>query len=276
MKQVSITEQDSLYDDLEKKSVKELLLGIHEEDQKVLPAVYQALPQIEQLVEQVLQRMKNGGRLFYLGAGTSGRLGILDASEIPPTFGVGYDLVIGLIAGGDRAIRKAVEAAEDDEAMGWSELQKYQINQLDTVVGIAASGRTPYVVGAVKEARKNGILTACITNNPGSPLAQNVDIAIEAIVGPEFVTGSTRMKSGTSQKLILNMITTSLMIKLGRVKGNRMVNMQLTNQKLINRGTRMIMAELGYDEVKAKRLLLLHGSVNEVLIAAGKATRPEE
>ncbi len=276
MKQVSITEQDSLYDDLEKKSVKELLLGIHEEDQKVLPAVYRTLPQIEQLVGQALERMKKGGRLFYLGAGTSGRLGILDASEIPPTFGVGYDLVIGLIAGGDRAIRKAVEAAEDDEAMGWTELQKYQINNLDTVVGIAASGRTPYVVGAVRKARENGILTACITNNPGTPLAQNVDIAIEAIVGPEFVTGSTRMKSGTSQKLILNMITTSLMIKLGRVKGNRMVNMQLTNQKLILRGTRMIMAELGYDEVKAKRLLLLHGSVNEVLIAAGKTLPPVE
>lgn len=264
----SITEKDSLYSDLEKKSVKELLLSIHEEDKKVLPAVHEAIPQIEKLVEEIYSRMKQGGRLFYLGAGTSGRLGILDASEIPPTYGVGHDLVIGMIAGGDRAIRKAVEAAEDNEEMGWNDLLKFQINQLDTVVGIAASGRTPYVVGAVRKAREQGILTGCIVNNPGSILAANVDIAIEAIVGPEFVTGSTRMKSGTSQKLILNMITTSLMIRLGRVKGNRMVNMQLTNQKLVQRGTRMIMAELGYDEVKAKRLLLLHGSVNEVLNAA--------
>jgi N-acetylmuramic acid 6-phosphate etherase len=263
----STTEADSLYDDLEKKSVKELLLSIHEEDKKVLPAVFTTIPQIEKLVEQVYQRMKKGGRLFYMGAGTSGRLGILDASEIPPTFGVGHDLVIGMIAGGDRAIRKAVEMAEDDEEQGWKDLEKYQVGKLDTIVGIAASGRTPYVIGAVRKARSEGILTACIVNNNGSALAQSVDIAIEAIVGPEFLTGSTRMKSGTSQKLILNMITTSLMIKLGRVKGNKMVNMQLTNQKLINRGTRMIMAELGYSEVKAKRLLLLHGSVNEVLEA---------
>lgn len=264
----SITEKDSLYQDLEKMSVKELLHNIHEEDKKVLPAVSQVIPQIEKLVEQVYQRMKKGGRLFYMGAGTSGRLGILDASEIPPTFGVGYGLVIGLIAGGERAIRKAVEAAEDDEEIGWKELERHSISELDTVVGIAASGRTPYVVGAVRKARERNILTACIVNNPGSILAQHVDIAIEAIVGPEFVTGSTRMKSGTSQKLILNMITTSVMIRLGRVKGNKMVNMQLTNQKLIHRGTRMIMSELGYNEDKAKRLLLLHGSVNEVLNAA--------
>ncbi len=263
----STTEADSLYNDLEKKSVSELLLSIHEEDKKVLPAVHKAIPQIEKLVEQIYQRMKKGGRLFYMGAGTSGRLGVLDASEIPPTFGVGYDLVIGLIAGGDKAIRKAVEMAEDDEEQGWKDLEKFQINKLDTIVGIAASGRTPYVIGTVRKARTEGILTGCIVNNTGSVLAQNVDIAIEAIVGPEFLTGSTRMKSGTSQKLILNMITTSLMIKLGRVKGNKMVNMQLTNQKLVNRGTRMIMAELGYDEVKAKRLLLLHGSVNNVLLA---------
>jgi len=261
------TEADSLYDDLEKKSVRELLLDIHEEDKKILPAVYQAIPQIEKLVEQVYQRMKKGGRLFYVGAGTSGRLGILDASEIPPTFGVGSDLVIGLIAGGDRALRKAVEMAEDNEEQGWKDLEKYHINQLDTIVGIAASGQTPYVIGAVKKAHAEGLLTGCIVNNPNSELAKNIDIAIEAIVGPEFLTGSTRMKSGTSQKLILNMITTSLMIKLGLVKGNKMVNMQLTNQKLINRGARMIMIELGYDEVKAKRLLLLHGSVNEVLMA---------
>lgn len=268
MNQESITEKDSFYTDLEKKSVKELLLGIHEEDKKVLPAVYKTIPQIEKLVEQTLQRMIKGGRLFYMGAGTSGRLGILDASEIPPTYGVGYDLVIGLIAGGDKAIRKAVEAAEDNGEMGWKELEKFNISALDTVVGIAASGRTPYVIGALKKARENGILTACIVNNPQSALAQHADIAIEAIVGPEFVTGSTRMKSGTSQKLILNMITTSLMIKLGRVKGNKMINMQLTNQKLVHRGTRMIMTELGYNEQTAKRLLLLHGSVNAVLTKA--------
>jgi len=263
----STTEADSLYNDLDKKSVKELLLSIHEEDKKVLPAVHAVLPEIEKLVEQIYLRMKKGGRLFYLGAGTSGRLGILDASEIPPTFGVGHDLVIGLIAGGDSAIRKAVEMAEDNEEQGWKDLENFQVNELDTIVGIAASGRTPYVIGAVKKARENGLLTGCIVNNKGSLLAQNVEIAIEAIVGPEFLTGSTRMKSGTSQKLILNMITTSLMIKLGRVKGNKMVNMQLTNQKLINRGARMIMAELGCDEDKAKRMLLLHGSVNAVLLA---------
>ena len=267
MATISTTEADSLYNDLEKKTTRELLEGIHEEDKKVLPAVHEAIPQIEKLVEEIYQRMKKGGRLFYLGAGTSGRLGILDASEVPPTFGVGHDLVIGLIAGGDTAIRKAVEKAEDNEEQAWKDLEKFKPNSLDTIVGIAASGRTPYVIGAVKKARTEGILTGCIVNNRNSALAQEVDIAIEAIVGPEFLTGSTRMKSGTSAKLILNMITTSLMIKLGRVKGNKMVNMQLTNQKLINRGTRMIMAELGYDEEKAKRLLLLHGSVNAVLEA---------
>lgn len=263
----STTESDSLYNNLEQKSIRELLTDIHREDQKVLPAVETAIPQIEKLVEQLYLRMKKGGRLFYIGAGTSGRLGILDVSEIPPTFGVGYDLVVGLIAGGDHAIRKAVEMAEDDEDQGWKDLQKYRVTELDTVVGIAASGRTSYVIGAVKQAKNYGLLTACIVNNTESELARNVDIQIEVVVGPEFVTGSTRMKSGTSQKLILNMITTSLMIKLGRVKGNKMVNMQLTNQKLIRRGTQMIMNELGYDEVKAKRLLLLHGSVKEVLEA---------
>jgi N-acetylmuramic acid 6-phosphate etherase len=261
------TEADSLHNNLEHKSVRELLLGIHQEDQKVLPAVYAAIPQIEKLVEEIYLRMKKGGRLFYLGAGTSGRLGILDASEIPPTFGVGPDLVIGLIAGGDHAIRNSVEMAEDDDEQAWKDLEKYQVSKLDTIIGIAASGRTPYVVGAVKKARTEGLLTACIVNNTNSILAQNVDFPIEVLVGPEFLTGSTRMKSGTSQKLILNMITTSLMIKLGRVKGNKMVNMQLTNQKLINRGIRMIRTELGYDEVKAKRLLLLHGSVSAVLLA---------
>jgi N-acetylmuramic acid 6-phosphate etherase len=263
----STTESDSLHNDLEKKSVKELLLSIHEEDKKVLPAVYEALPQIEILVKEIYRRMKKGGRLFYLGAGTSGRLGILDASEIPPTFGVSPDLVIGVIAGGDQAIRQSVEMAEDNEEQAWKDLEKYELSELDSIVGIAASGQTPYVIGAVKRARAEGILTGCIVNNRDSILAQNSEIAIEVIVGPEFLTGSTRMKSGTSQKLILNMITTSLMIKLGRVKGNKMVNMQLNNQKLINRGIRMICDELGCDEAKAKQLLLLHGSVNAVFLA---------
>lgn len=267
---MNITESSSNYNNLEQMSVLELLQGIHNEDKKVLPAVEKVIPQIEKLVTEILPRVKKGGRLFYIGAGTSGRLGILDASEIPPTFGVGYDLVIGLIAGGDQAIRKAVESAEDDENLSWEILKEHQINKYDTVVGIAASGGTPYVLGAVKNARKNGILTACITNNPDSLLAKNVDIPIEVIVGSEFVTGSTRMKSGTSQKLILNMITTTLMIQLGRVKGNKMVNMQLTNEKLVKRGTRMIMDELGYPETKAKCLLLLHGSVQKVLDEFGK------
>jgi N-acetylmuramic acid 6-phosphate etherase len=266
---MSITESSSNYNDLEKMSVRELLEGIHNEDKKVLPAVEMVIPQIEKLVTEIVPRVKKGGRLFYIGAGTSGRLGILDASEIPPTFGVDYGLVIGLIAGGDQAIRKAVESAEDNENLSWEILKEFNINETDTVVGIAASGRTPYVIGAVKKAREKGILTACITSNPNTILAQNVDIAIEAIVGPEFVTGSTRMKSGTAQKLILNMITTTLMIQLGRVKGNKMVNMQLTNQKLVERGTRMIMDELGYNEDKAKRLLLLHGSVQKVLEQSG-------
>lgn len=270
MKQ-NITESESLHKNLEQMSVLQLLEGIHEEDKKILPAVHKTIPQIEKLVTQTVDRVKQGGRLFYIGAGTSGRLGILDASEIPPTYGVGYDVVIGLIAGGDQAIRKAVETAEDNEELGWQELQSFNINKLDTVVGIAASGRTPYVIGAVSRARENGILTSCITNNPDSLLAQNVDIPIELIVGPEFVSGSTRMKSGTTQKLVLNMITTSLMVKLGRVKGNRMVNMQLTNQKLIQRGTLMIMEELGFDEEKSRRLLLIHGSVNKVLEAHKKA-----
>ena len=261
----NITESESLYHDLEEMSVRQLLESIHEEDKKVLPAVHKTIPQIEELVMQIEERVKKGGRLFYVGAGTSGRLGILDASEIPPTYGVGYDIVIGLIAGGDQAIRKAVEAAEDNAELGWKDLEAFDINELDTVIGIAASGGTPYVIGAVKQARAHGILTGCITNNPNSELATNVDVPIEVIVGPEFVSGSTRMKSGTSQKLILNMITTTLMIKLGRVKGNRMVNMQLTNKKLVERGTRMIMSELKFDEDKSRRLLLIHGSVNKVL-----------
>lgn len=266
----SITESNSSYDNLERMNIRELLEGIHNEDKKVLPAVKKTIPRIEKLVTEIVPRVKKGGRLFYVGAGTSGRLGILDASEIPPTYGVGYDLVIGLIAGGDQAIRKSVESAEDDENLSWQDLQRFNINPLDTVVGIAASGRTPFVIGAVKNAKAHGILTACITSNPGSELAAVADIPIEAIVGPEFVTGSTRMKSGTAQKLILNMITTTLMIQLGRVKGNKMVNMQLTNKKLIERGTRMIMEELDYPESKARTLLILHGSVQKVLKIAGE------
>ncbi len=262
---MSITESESNYNNLEQMSIRELLEGIHNEDYNVLSAVKTVIPKIEKLVSEIVPRIKKGGRLFYIGAGTSGRLGILDASEIPPTYGVGYDLVIGIIAGGDQAIRKAIEHAEDDENLAWERLKEFEINQWDTVVGIAASGNTPYVIGAVKTARKNGILTACITNNRNTDLAKNADIPIEAITGPEFVTGSTRMKSGTAQKLILNMISTTLMIRLGRVKGNKMVNMQLSNNKLINRGTKMIMQELGYSESKAKRLLLLHGSVQKVL-----------
>lgn len=262
---MNITESKSNYDNLETMGVGEILHGIHNEDKKVLPAVEKVIPQIEKLVSQIVPRVKKGGRLFYVGAGTSGRLGILDASEIPPTYGVGHGLVIGIIAGGDQAIRKAVESAEDKEDLSWEDLKKFNITEFDTVIGIAASGRTPYVIGAVKNAKKNGLLTGCIVNNPDSLLAQNVEIPIEAIVGPEFVTGSTRMKSGTAQKLVLNMITTTLMIQLGKVKGNKMVNMQLTNEKLVVRGTKMIMDELHYSESKAKRLLLLHGSVQKVL-----------
>ncbi len=260
-----ITESESLYHNLEQMSVQELLESINREDQKVALAVQKEIPKIEQLVSNIVDRMLQGGRLFYLGAGTSGRLGVLDASEIPPTYGMPKTLVIGLIAGGDTALRNPVEAAEDNETRGWEELEERHINEKDTVVGIAASGTTPYVIGALREARRRGILTASIACNPDSPMAAAADMAIEPVVGPEFVTGSTRMKSGTAQKMILNMITTSVMIKLGRVKGNRMVNMQLTNQKLVDRGTRMIMEELQLDYEQAKNLLLLHGSVREAV-----------
>lgn len=260
-----ITEEASLYNDLEHKSVEELLQDINTEDQKVALAVQKTIPQIAKLVKLIVPRMKQGGRIFYMGAGTSGRLGVLDASELPPTFGVSKTLVIGLIAGGDTALRNAVEAAEDDEEHGWNELAEHNINSNDTVIGIAASGTTPYVVGALRDAREHGILTACITSNPESPMAAESDIPIEMIVGPEYVTGSSRMKSGTGQKMILNMISTAVMIQLGRVKGNKMVNMQLTNQKLVDRGTRMLVDILGLDYGKAKSLLLLHGSVEKVL-----------
>lgn len=262
---MNLTESESLYNDLENMNIREILQSIHNEDRKVIAAVERALPAIEKLVTAVSMRMKKGGRLFYIGAGTSGRLGILDASEIPPTYGVGYDLVIGLIAGGDTAIRKAVEAAEDNEEAGWLDLKKHKINRMDSVIGIAASGATPFVLGAVKRCRGNGILTGCITCNTDSMLAALVEYPIEALVGPEFVTGSTRMKSGTAQKMILNMISTALMIQLGRVKGNKMINMQLTNKKLINRGTKMIVEELGIEAERARNLLLLHGSVKKVL-----------
>ena len=266
----SITESPSNFDNLDKMSVEELLTNINEEDSKVHIAVRQALPQIKSLVEQIEVRMKKGGRVFYLGAGTSGRLGVLDASEIPPTFGVPESMVIGLIAGGDVALRKAVEAAEDDPDKAWASLQSFSINKNDIVIGIAASGTTPYVIGGIKHARKNGILTGCITCNPGSEIAAVTEYPIEAIVGPEFVTGSTRLKAGTAQKMILNMITTTIMIKLGRVKGNKMVNMQLTNKKLIERGTQMIVDELNIPADEARRLLLIHGSVKKVIEAYQK------
>ena len=256
-----ITESESLYDNLDQMSVRELLEGINNEDRKVAIAVGREIPKIEKLVTRIVERMRRGGRLFYIGAGTSGRLGVLDASEIPPTYGMPNTLVIGLIAGGDRAPRNPVESAEDDLDKAWEELQQYHINTNDTLVGIAASGTTPYVIGALRKARSEGILTASISCNPDSPMAAEAEIAIE----PEFVTGSTRMKSGTAQKMVLNMITTSTMIKLGRVKGNRMVNMQLTNQKLVDRGTRMIMEELRLDYEQSKNLLLLHGSVREAI-----------
>ena len=267
MEFIKITEQPSLYDDLDKKSVKEILEDINTEDHKVADAVQKAIPQIEKLVTLIIPRVKKGGRIFYMGAGSSGRLGVLDASEIPPTFGMPPTVVIGLIAGGDTALRNPVENAEDDMSRGWEELLQHHINSEDTVIGIAASGTTPYVIGAMHTAREHGILTGCITSNPNSPMATEADVPIEVIVGPEYVTGSSRMKSGTAQKMILNMISTTIMIELGRVQGNKMVNMQLSNQKLIDRGTRMIIEELHLDYEKAEALLLLHGSVKSAIEA---------
>jgi len=265
---VSITESPSKFQHLDKMSVNEILKGINQEDAKIHLAIKQVIPQIEPLVEQILERMPLGGRVFYLGAGTSGRLGVLDASEIPPTFGVSPGIIIGLIAGGDTALRSAVEAAEDNPDRAWDELQAFKINALDTVIGIAASGTTPYVIGGVQKARENGLLTGCITCNPNSPLAQVSEYPIEAVVGPEFVTGSTRLKAGTAQKLILNMLSTALMIKMGRVKGNKMVNMQLTNKKLVERGTRMIVDEMHIPKDKAREMLLQYGSVKKALDAS--------
>ena len=263
-----ITEQPSLHGDLEHQSVRRLLEGINEEDCKVALAVQRCIPQIERLVTAVVERMRRGGRLFYMGAGTSGRLGVLDASEIPPTFGLPPGRVVGLIAGGDRALRNAVENAEDNPLSGWEELQEHHVGPDDTVVGIAASGTTPYVVHALRQARAHGILTASVCSNPGAPVSREADIAIEVTVGPEFVTGSSRMKSGTAQKMILNMISTATMIRLGRVRGNRMVNMQLSNEKLVDRGTRMVMDELRLPYDKARELLLRHGSVRKAVDAA--------
>lgn len=261
-----ITEEDSKYQNLEKMSTRQLLENINAEDQTVAHAVQKTIPQIEPLVKVIVENMKNEGRLFYLGAGTSGRLGILDASECPPTFGVSPDLVIGLIAGGDHAIRNAVEYAEDDIENAWKDLEKYHLNKQDVVIGIAASGSTPYVVHGLKDAQKNGIKTGCITCNQGSPLAAVADFPIEVIVGPEFVTGSSRMKAGTAQKMILNMISTSVMIQLGRVEGNKMVDMQLSNDKLWERAIRMIQDEINISKNDAKVLLEKHGSVRKAIV----------
>ena len=265
VKPVKITEQPSHFDHLEQMSALEILQHINEEDAIVADAVRKAIPQIHALVEAVVPRMKRGGRLFYVGAGTSGRLGILDASELPPTFGIPETWVVGIIAGGDRALRHAVERAEDVSEQGWRDLLAYHPTADDTVLGIAASGTTPYVVEAVKMARQHGLLTGGITNNLNTPLAKAAEYAIETVVGPEFVTGSTRMKSGTAQKMILNMISTTLMIRLGRVRGNRMVNMQLTNAKLIDRGTRMLQESLGLGYDEAQQRLLEAGSVEKAL-----------
>lgn len=264
---VKISEQSSEYNNLEKKSVGEILRDINTEDKKVALAVEKAIPQIEKLVTQIVSRMKRGGRIFYMGAGTSGRIGVLDASEIPPTFGMDPGWVIGIIAGGDTALRNPVENAEDDPNQGWHDLEKFNINDKDTVIGIAASGTTPYVIKAIEECRRHGILTAAITSNPDAPISAAADIPIEMIVGPEYVTGSSRMKSGSGQKMICNMITTSVMIKMGRVKGNKMVNMQLSNAKLVDRGTRMVIEELGLSYEEAKRQLLMHGSVKKAVDA---------
>ncbi len=262
---MSTTESSSSYQHLEKMSVLDLLTGINREDKTVPDAIAKILPDIAALVAVIVEKMKQGGRLFYIGAGTSGRLGIVDASEIPPTFGLPHGKVIGIIAGGDQAIRQAVEFAEDDRSQAWKDLQTHHITSGDVLIGIAASGRTPYVIGGLQEARKHNIVTGCITCNQGSDLAREADHPIVVVVGPEFVTGSTRMKAGTAQKLILNMISTATMIQLGHVQGNKMVDMQLTNHKLIERGTRMIMEELQVHADEAAALLKQHGSVRKAI-----------
>ena len=266
---MSVTESSSSYQHLEKMSIRELLIGINREDKTVPIAVEKLIPKIEALVHQTVERMKTGGRLFYIGAGTSGRLGIVDASEIPPTYGLPEGKVIGLIAGGDVAIRHSVEHAEDDPNQAWRDLLEYSITRNDVLIGIAASGRTPYVLGGVNDARKHGVLTACITCNEGSELARRVDHPIEVVVGPEFVTGSTRMKAGTAQKLVLNMISTTTMIRLGHVKGNKMIDMALSNSKLIDRGTRFIMEELKVGRDEAEALLKKYGNVRRAIEQKG-------
>ncbi len=266
-----ITEQSSLYDHLELMGTEELLTNINQEDRKVAEAVQRVIPLIGELIDQISPRMQHGGRLFYIGAGTSGRLGIVDASECPPTFGVPHGMVVGLIAGGDSAIRKAVEFAEDDELGGWNDLLEQEIGTDDVVIGIAASGTTPCVIGALEQCGKQGILTACITCNPSAPITKVSDHPLVVEVGPEFVTGSTRMKSGTAQKLVLNMISTAVMIKLGRVEGNRMVDMQLSNNKLVDRGTKMVMEGLRIGYEQANELLKKYGSVRSAM-ANGKST----
>lgn len=262
---IKTTEKDSNYNHLEKMKISELLTNINSEDKTVPIAVEKAIPQIERLIIQVIPKLRTGGRLFYIGAGTSGRLGIVDASECPPTFGVSHDLVIGIIAGGDSAIRKAVEFAEDSFTQGWEDLRSFNISDKDVVIGIAASGTTSYVIGALEECNKNNIITGCITCNDHSPLAKTAKYPIIVIVGPEFVTGSSRMKAGTAQKIVLNMITTSTMIKLGKIKDNKMVDMQLSNNKLVERGTKMIMNELNVDEKLANKLLQKYGSVRNAI-----------
>lgn len=260
-----ITEASSAYDDLQHMSVHDILTGINREDARVHEAVRATIPVMECLVGRIVERMRRGGRLFYIGAGTSGRLGVTDASELPPTYGVPYDLAIGLIAGGDGALRRAAEHAEDDPEGAWRDMEPYHPAPDDTLIGIAASGTTPYVVGGLRRARSEGLLTAAVVCNPSSPAAAAAEYALEAVVGPEFVTGSTRMKAGTAQKLMLNMISTAVMIRLGRVEGNRMVNMQLTNDKLIDRGTRMVAGATGLSEHAARTLLLRCGSVKKAL-----------
>ena len=259
------TESESKYKDLEKKSAEEILININKEDKIVPYSIEKVIPRIAEIIPQIVSRMQEGGRLFYMGAGTSGRLGVVDASECPPTFGVSDDFVIGLIAGGDSAIRKAVEFAEDDTEQGWKDLQAYKVSELDFVIGIAASGTTPYVIGAVEKCEANNIRTACICCNEGAPLAAAVTYPVEVIVGPEFVTGSTRMKAGTAQKLVLNMISTAVMVRLGRVKGNRMVDMQLSNNKLVKRGIQMLTSELNISYEEAKELLNKYGSVRNAI-----------
>ena len=270
-----ITEQASHYDNLENMPVERLLEAMNAEDRTVPEAVGRVIPELASLVEEIVGRMGAGGRLFYIGAGTSGRLGVVDASEVPPTFGVPDSRVIGIIAGGDGAIRKAVENAEDNPEQGWADIRAFSPTENDTVLGIAASGTTPYVIGAVTQARRAGLLTACICCNPDSPLSRAVEHPIVAVTGPEFVTGSTRMKAGTATKLILNMISTSVMIRLGHVRGNRMVDMQLTNGKLVERGARMIMAETGLEDyAEARELLLRSGSVRKAVETVGGSNPP--